>query len=627
MFRNLKIVDGKGSSDGFGISIISDHIKSFDLNSLPKLSVGGVNIMAPELCYATSDLLEDIFKSADTVTTSIPESAAETCALEGNVCHAECNSTCIGPASSQCFACSPETGDCSLECKNFEFEGECVETCSMTDHYINGTSCMNCHEECGGGCTGPLNTDCFFCKNYKNGNRCLPKCPNPTYANENKTCQPCNNFCSFDKELSCSGPEPFITSDGCDSCALIEIEDKKKIFPKCLNSSNSCPPGFLSYSQKLIIADFVNESVDLAAVDQACMKCEVQCAACIGKPRYCTKCSSIAYSVTKQNGADGDCTLICDPTKYFIDETSRNCHECSDQCRGGCTGKTDKDCISCSVNKLVLNATENLFQCVTICPPTHNYTIYDKDGPKCVNYKSYMASKLGANKTAPPLPVRVDIIIGSVFAALVVFAVTAVIMAYYCRQKKKHIEKAKELELQLFGTGNAEPVMPTDAEPDLARLRLVKESELKRGDIIGSGAFGTVFKGYLIPDNENVKVPVAIKVLIEGTSPSQNTELLDEARVMASVEHPCCIKIVAVCMTAQMMLITPLMPEGCLLSYVKAHAGQLGSKIIMNWCAQISKGMEHLQRCGIVHRDLAARNVLVHSEHQVKLLTSDWPSC
>jgi len=84
------------------------------------------------------------------------------------------------------------------------------------------------------------------------------------------------------------------------------------------------------------------------------MKCEVQCAACIGKPRYCTKCSSIAYSVTKQNGADGDCTLICDPTKYFIDETSRNCHECSDQCRGGCTGKTDKDCISCSVNKLVL---------------------------------------------------------------------------------------------------------------------------------------------------------------------------------------------------------------------------------------------------------------------------------
>ena len=98
-----------------------------------------------------------------------------------------------------------------------------------------------------------------------------------------------------------------------------------------------------------------------------------------------------------------------------------------------------------------------------------------------------------------------------------------------------------------------------------------------------------LLQGFLIPENENVKVPVAIKVLIEGTSPSQNTELLDEARVMASVEHPCCIKIIAVCMTDPMMLITPLMPHGCLLNYVKENAGSLGSKTLINWCAQIAK--------------------------------------
>ena len=42
--------------------------------------------------------------------------------------------------------------------------------------------------------------------------------------------------------------------------------------------------------------------------------------------------------------------------------------------------------------------------------------------------------------------------------------------------------------------GTIEPVTPTTADPDLSRLRLVKESELKRTVIIGSGAFGTVFK-------------------------------------------------------------------------------------------------------------------------------------
>lgn len=98
-----------------------------------------------------------------------------------------------------------------------------------------------------------------------------------------------------------------------------------------------------------------------------------------------------------------------------------------------------------------------------------------------------------------------------------------------------------------------------------------------------------LFQGFWLPDGEHVKIPVAIKVLIEGTSPSQSTELLDEARVMASVDHPCCIKIVAVCMTAEMMLITPLMPQGCLLSYIKSQAGHLGSKVLVNWCVQISK--------------------------------------
>jgi hypothetical protein len=57
-----------------------------------------------------------------------------------------------------------------------------------------------------------------------------------------------------------------------------------------------------------------------------------------------------------------------------------------------------------------------------------------------------------------------------------------------------------------------------------------------------------------VPEGENVKIPVAIKALQEGTAPAQNKELLEEARVMASVVHPCCVRILAVCMTAQVCL-------------------------------------------------------------------------
>ena len=92
-----------------------------------------------------------------------------------------------------------------------------------------------------------------------------------------------------------------------------------------------------------------------------------------------------------------------------------------------------------------------------------------------------------------------------------------------------------------------------------------------------------------IPEGENVKIPVAIKVLQEGTSPNQNKELLEEARIMASVDNINCIRILAVCMTAQMMLITQLMPLGCLLDYVRKHKANIGSKVLLNWCTQIAK--------------------------------------
>ena len=97
------------------------------------------------------------------------------------------------------------------------------------------------------------------------------------------------------------------------------------------------------------------------------------------------------------------------------------------------------------------------------------------------------------------------------------------------------------------------------------------------------------FQGIWLPEGENVKIPVAIKVLQEGTSDNQTKELLEEARIMTSVVHPGCIRILAVCMTVQIMLITQLMPLGCLLDYVRKNKTNICSKVMLNWCTQIAK--------------------------------------
>jgi hypothetical protein len=59
---------------------------------------------------------------------------------------------------------------------------------------------------------------------------------------------------------------------------------------------------------------------------------------------------------------------------------------------------------------------------------------------------------------------------------------------------------------------------------------------------------------------------------------------------MATVEHPNLLKLLAVCMTSQMMLVTQLMPLGCLLDYVRNNRDKTGSKPLLNWCTQIAKG-------------------------------------
>ena len=48
-----------------------------------------------------------------------------------------------------------------------------------------------------------------------------------------------------------------------------------------------------------------------------------------------------------------------------------------------------------------------------------------------------------------------------------------------------------------------------------------------------------------------MKMPIAIKVLREGVSANQNRELLDEARLMASVVNKYCVPLYGVCMTKE----------------------------------------------------------------------------
>lgn len=58
---------------------------------------------------------------------------------------------------------------------------------------------------------------------------------------------------------------------------------------------------------------------------------------------------------------------------------------------------------------------------------------------------------------------------------------------------------------------------------------------------------------------------------------------------MASVDNPHVCRLLGICLTSTVQLITQLMPYGCLLDYIREHKDNIGSQYLLNWCVQIAK--------------------------------------
>lgn len=58
---------------------------------------------------------------------------------------------------------------------------------------------------------------------------------------------------------------------------------------------------------------------------------------------------------------------------------------------------------------------------------------------------------------------------------------------------------------------------------------------------------------------------------------------------MAAVDHPNVVRLYAVCMGRQMMLVSQFVPLGSLLSYLKKNKNSLNAQIMLNFSTQIAK--------------------------------------
>ncbi|KAM4718311.1 melanoma receptor tyrosine-protein kinase-like isoform 2-T2 [Anableps anableps] len=347
--------------------------------------------------------------------------------------------------------------------------------------------------------------------------------------------------------------------------------------------------------------------------------CDHECSkdGCWGPgPTMCVSC----LHVNRGGRCVASCNLLRgEPREAQVDARCVQCHkECLLQTESlTCHGPGPANCSKCAHFK-------DGPQCVAHCPhgvPVDGDTLIwkyaDKTGQCQLCHTNCTQGCSGPGLSGcKGGTAHSSLAVGVVSGLLITVIVTLIILILL---RRRRIKRKRTIRRLLQEKELVEPLTPSGQAPNQAFLRILKETEFKKDRVLGSGAFGTVYKGLWNPDGENIRIPVAIKVLREATSPKANQEVLDEAYVMASVDHPHVCRLLGICLTSSVQLVTQLMPYGCLLDYVRQHKERICGQWLLNWCVQIAKGMNYLEEHHLVHRDLAARNVLLKNPNHVKI--------
>uniref|UniRef100_A0A674F100 Receptor protein-tyrosine kinase n=1 Tax=Salmo trutta TaxID=8032 RepID=A0A674F100_SALTR len=651
--ENLRIIRGtKMYEDRYALAIFLNYrrdgnfgLRQLGLKNLTEILQGGVYVDQNKfLCHADTIHWQDIVKNARVSPLVVPTNSSVTC----QKCHKSCNGRCWGPKEDQCQSLTKTV--CAEQCDGRCF-GPWVSNC--------------CHRECAGGCSGPKDTDCFACTNFNDSGACVTQCPQPFVYNPTTFQLESNPRAKYTYGAFCVKKCPliffiFLSVLACDGIGTASLQSAQTVDSSNIDKFTNCTK--INGNLVFLITGIKGGISFLVLKQQWISSLQLQSLNEISAGNvYITNNSQLCYYNTvnwtglfrannqkvliRNNRDPKECTteqMVCDPL-------------CSD---AGCWGPGPDQCLSCryfSRGRICVD-TCNLYEgevreydngsvcveCDAQCEradgdsltchgpgPDHCVKcLHFKDGPNCVDKcpdglqgaNSFIFKYAEANNECHPChsnctqgtPLIAAGVIGGLFVVVIVALSVAVSVRRKSIKKKRALRRFLETEL-------VEPLTPSGTAPNQAQLRILKETELKRVKILGSGAFGTVYKGIWVPEGETVKIPVAIKILNEATGPKANVEFMDEALIMASMEHPHLVRLLGVCLSPTIQLVTQLMPHGCLLDYVHEYKDNIGSQLLLNWCVQIAKGMMYLEERRLVHRDLAARNVLVKSPNHIKI--------
>ena len=197
---------------------------------------------------------------------------------------------------------------------------------------------------------------------------------------------------------------------------------------------------------------------------------------------------------------------------------------------------------------------------------------------------------------------------------------------------------------------------------DLGSKHLIKSDEIKRGKMLGRGAFGFVFKGTCRLPGTYTRADVAMKMLQPvppGPNSKQSAVLAykaaqskwdrdplqyackayctarQELNILLTLRHANIVPLVGI-VISPLALVLDLAPEGALDNVLKNYrrsGAKLDPYTLQAIILQVAKAVEYLHQQHVIYRDLKSENVLVwqmplpfqdHPDHPVHVKVADY---
>ncbi|XP_045606681.2 uncharacterized protein [Procambarus clarkii] len=184
---------------------------------------------------------------------------------------------------------------------------------------------------------------------------------------------------------------------------------------------------------------------------------------------------------------------------------------------------------------------------------------------------------------------------------------------------------------------NTQPALPTD-DWFAAPHQNFPRNQLQYVREIGKGWFGQVLEGRAtgifsdhtkgdspVPSTvtpttcSRGQTPVAVKVLREDATPTEQMYFLHELKPYRDLSHPNVLKVLAQCLeTEPLLILMQLCPRGDLKAVVR-HDKSLSESAVLRMVVDVAAGLMHMHSRAFIHTDLAARNCVVDEDYTVKI--------